>query len=85
MRCIILAALAIMGTAGCQADKDAHLLAGTAIQKFVTHQTGDPVAGCIVALGVGLSKEAYDRRHNGVVDVDDVLATVGGCGIQYKF
>lgn len=75
----------LMFTAGCMHDKDAHFLAGSAVSQFVTQETGSPLAGCAAAIGVGVLKEAYDRKYGGDVSGADVAATVAGCGVTYRF
>lgn len=69
-------------TAGCQHyDKAAHFAAGAAVSHVVTEQTGNPTAGCLAAIGVGLLKELVDD----VADPADVLATGLGCSVGLAF
>lgn len=57
-------------------DKAAHFAAGAAVSHIVTQETGNPTAGCLAAIGVGVLKELVDD----VADPADILAT--GLGLS---
>ncbi len=67
------------------ADKIGHMAAGVAASKYVTQQTGSPLAGCAASLFLGIAKEAYDSTGRGVVDRNDVYATMSGAGCAFSF
>ncbi len=91
MRGYLMACVSGFWLAGCSEsvmsdnDKGLHMLAGAAVSYYVADQTGSQVKGCAAAIGVGLLKEAYDRRHGGIVDTGDVLATGIGCTFTVAF
>ncbi|PWL36015.1 MAG: hypothetical protein DCO97_06100 [Marivita sp. XM-24bin2] len=62
-------------------DKAAHFAAGAAVSHIVTQETGNPMAGCLAAIGVGALKELVDD----VADPADVLATGLGCSAALAF
>ena len=69
-------------SAGCQHyDKAAHFTAGAMVSHIVTQETGNPAAGCLAAIGIGVSKELVDD----VADPADVLATGLGCSVALAF
>lgn len=60
-------------------DKQAHFLAGYAIESVVFDATDSRVASMSAACGAGIAKELYDRHDYGVFDEKDAIATcVGG-------
>lgn len=68
--------------AGCQhCDKAAHFAAGAAVSHIVTQETGNPTAGCLAAIGVGVLKEMVDE----IADPADILATGLGCSVALAF
>lgn len=68
--------------AGCQHyDKAAHFAVGAAVSHVVTQETGNPAAGCLAAIGVGVLKELVDD----VGDPADILATGLGCSVALAF
>ncbi len=62
-------------------DKAAHFAAGAAVSHIVTQETGNPTAGCLAAIGVGVLKELIDD----VADPADILATGLGCSVAVAF
>ncbi len=75
-----------LGLAACgQPDKTLHFTAGAVTSRVVTQATGDPIAGCLAAMGVGMLKEAYDATGRGTVETGDFLATSAGCTLTYRF
>ena len=62
-------------------DKAAHFAVGAAVSHVVTQETGNPAAGCLAALGVGVLKEMVDD----VSDPADIIATTAGCGVSMAF
>ncbi len=74
--------LALPLLAACQHyDKAAHFAAGAAVSHIVTQETGNPTAGCMAAIGIGLLKELVDD----VADPADILATGLGCSVVLAF
>lgn len=74
--------LALPLLAACQHyDKAAHFAAGAAVSHIVTQETGNPTAGCMAAIGIGLLKELVDD----VADPADILATGLGCSVTLAF
>ncbi len=68
--------------AACQHyDKAAHFAAGAAVSHIVTQETGNPTAGCMAAIGIGVLKELVDD----VADPADILATGLGCSVVLAF
>ena len=59
-------------------DKAGHAFAGASIAWF-----GTPQEGVQPALLMGLVKEISDSTNGGTVEVEDVLATVGGGLVVY--
>lgn len=86
-----VAVLAILATtSGCASmdpgvDKLAHMTAGVAASKYVTHRTGSPLAGCMASIMLGIAKEAYDSTGRGTVDGNDAIATAAGAGCAFSF
>jgi hypothetical protein len=79
LRSLILA-LPLLAT--CQHyDKAAHFAAGAAVSHIVTQETGNPTAGCMAAIGIGVLKELVDD----VADPADILATGLGCSVTLAF
>ncbi|WP_299789127.1 hypothetical protein [uncultured Marivita sp.] len=75
-------ALALSLLTACQHyDKAAHFAAGAAVSHVVTQETGNPTAGCLAAIGVGVLKELVDD----VGDPADVIATGLGCSVALAF
>ncbi|WP_300586575.1 hypothetical protein [Marivita sp.] len=74
--------LALPLLAACQHyHKAAHFAAGAAVSHIVTQETGNPTAGCMAAIGIGLLKELVDD----VADPADILATGLGCSVVLAF
>jgi hypothetical protein len=74
--------LALPLLAACQHyDKAAHFAAGAAVSHIVTQETGNPTAGCMAAIGIGVLKELVDD----VADPDDILAAGLGCSVTLAF
>ncbi|WP_416881950.1 hypothetical protein [Marivita sp.] len=74
--------LALPLLAACQHyDKAAHFAAGAAVSHIVTQETGNPTAGCMAAIGIGVLKELVDD----VADPADILATGLGCSLTLAF
>lgn len=66
-----------------QRDKQLHAAVGFSIA-FTGSGFKHPKAGLALAIGVGVGKELYDRRHAGhTADAKDALATAGGALIGY--
>jgi hypothetical protein len=51
------------------------------VSHIVTQETGNPTAGCLAAIGVGVLKELVDD----VADPADILATGLGCSVALAF
>ena len=66
-------------------DKSLHLLAGTAIALAARESDMTPLETCLLTLGAGLAKEAWDSSGHGDVDLGDVAATAFGCQITLRF
>ncbi|MCA1337962.1 hypothetical protein [Pseudooceanicola marinus] len=66
-------------------DKKLHLLAGTAIALAARESDMTPLETCLLTLGAGLAKEAWDARGHGDVDFGDAAATAFGCQITLRF
>ncbi|MBO6882151.1 MAG: hypothetical protein JJ869_01065 [Marivita sp.] len=74
--------LALPLLAACQHyDKAAHFAAGAAVSHIVTQETGNPTAGCMAAIGIGVLKELVDD----VAEPADILATGLGCSVTLAF
>ncbi len=74
--------LALPLLAACQHyDKAAHFAAGAAVSHIVTQETGNPTAGCMAAIGIGVLKELVDD----VADPADILATGLVCSVTLAF
>jgi predicted Fe-Mo cluster-binding NifX family protein len=74
--------LALPLLTACQhTDKAAHFAVGAGVSHVVAQETGNPAAGCLAALGVGVLKELVDD----VSDPADIIATTAGCGVGLAF
>lgn len=84
----ILSALGVSGCASLESgshigngqDKIAHMGLGIAAALLVTELTDEPFLGCLASIALGLAKEGYDSTGRGVVDSNDVYATMAGAG-----
>ena len=61
-----------------QQDKIKHFIAGTITSAFVHAITGSPMLAFVASVALGISKEVYDSRGHGTVEVADAVATVAG-------
>lgn len=66
-------------------DKKLHLLAGTAITMAAQEFELTPIQSCLLSLGAGLAKEAWDSTGRGNVEFADMAATAFGCHFTIRF
>lgn len=72
--------------AGCAApDKCSHYYIGMGVSAIVTEVTGDPLAGCLASIGVGLAKEAIDCATHEPEALDALATAAGGCRVSIPF
>lgn len=65
-------------------DKAMHFIAGGAIGGMAAILAKSPAVGCLLGIGAGIAKEAYDERHGGKASKSDALATAAGSCIAAK-
>jgi hypothetical protein len=85
MRPIVFVIAVPLVLSACMGDKQKHFTVGVVTQSFVEGQTGSALKGCAASLGLAAAKEYYDSRFGGVVDREDVTATMAGCTLTYRF
>lgn len=61
-----------------QQDKIKHFIAGAIASAFVYAITGSPILAFGASVALGISKEIYDSRGHGAVEVLDAVATALG-------
>ena len=59
-------------------DKLLHFVAGSICSAFIYAITGSPILAFGASVALGISKEVYDSRGHGTVEVLDAVATVAG-------
>lgn len=80
-----LLSVGLIGIADYEDDKKMHLATGTALSVAAQEYDMSPLETCLLSLGAGLAKEAWDSRGHGNVELADVAATAFGCRLEFRF